>query len=140
MDSLRKAAAHLPRVDAIGGSAAGVYVNSRVKVASLFRGVPADVFNRRVKEMFFEIQKAWNGVPIEVVNDGEVTALAGSMALGKNAVLGLAFGTSVAAGYVTRDGNITSWLNELAFAPVDYHPAAARDEWSGDYGCGVQYF
>jgi predicted NBD/HSP70 family sugar kinase len=140
MDSLKKAAAHLPRVDAIGGSAAGVYVNNRVKVASLFRGVPTEVFNRRVKEMFFEIQKAWHGVPLEVVNDGEVTALAGSMALGKNAVLGLAFGTSVAAGYVTRDGNITSWLNELAFAPVDYCPDAPRDEWSGDYGCGVQYF
>jgi len=111
-----------------------------VMVASLFRGVPADIFNRRVKEMFFEIQKEWNGVPFEVVNDGEVTALAGSMALGKNAVLGLAFGTSLAAGYVTRDGNITSWLNELAFAPVDYNPNAPRDEWSGDYGCGVQYF
>ena len=31
MDSLREAAAHLPRVDAIGGSAAGVYVNNRVQ-------------------------------------------------------------------------------------------------------------
>ena len=94
MDSLQKAAAHLPRVDAIGGSAAGVYVNNRVKVASLFRGVPPDVFERRVKNLFLEIQKAWNDVPLEVVNDGEVTALAGSMALGKNAVLGIALGTS----------------------------------------------
>ena len=40
MDSLKRAARYLPRVDAIGGSAAGVYVNNRVKVASLFRGVP----------------------------------------------------------------------------------------------------
>jgi predicted NBD/HSP70 family sugar kinase len=139
MDSLQKAASHLPRVDAIGGSAAGVYVNNRVKVASLFRGVPADVFEKRVKNLFLEIQQRWN-VPLEVVNDGEVTALAGSMALGRNAVLGLALGTSLAAGYVTRDGNITSWLNELAFAPVDYHPDAPRDEWSGDYGVGAQYF
>ncbi len=140
MDSLRKAAAQLPRVDAIGGSAAGVYVNNRVRMASLFRGVPIDVFNRRVKDLFLEIQRAWNGVPLEVVNDGEVTALAGSMSLGKNAILGLAFGTSTAAGYVTRDGNIMSWLNEMAFAPVDYHPEAPRDEWSGDYGVGAQYF
>jgi len=140
MDSLRKAAAHLPRVDAIGGSAAGCYVNNRVKAASLFRGVPADVFNARVKDLFFEVQRAMGGVPLEVVNDGEVTALAGSMSLGKNAVLGLAFGTSLAAGYVTRDGNITSWLNELAFTPVDYNPNAPRDEWSGDYGVGAQYF
>jgi predicted NBD/HSP70 family sugar kinase len=140
MDSLKKAAAHLPRVDAIGGSAAGVYVNNRVKVASLFRGVPPDVFNQRVKDLFLEVKKAWNNVPLEVVNDGEVTALAGSMALGKNAVLGVALGTSTAGGWVNGEGNITSWLNELAFVPVDYNPNAARDEWSGDYGVGAQYF
>jgi predicted NBD/HSP70 family sugar kinase len=140
MDSLKKAAAHLPRVDAIGGSAAGVYVNNRVKVASLFRGVPKNIFDARVKDLFLEIKKLWNNVPFEIVNDGEVTALAGSMSLGKNAVLGIAMGTSQAGGYVTPEGNITTWLNELAFMPVDYNPNAARDEWSGDYGCGVQYF
>ncbi len=37
-------------------------------------------------------------VPFEVVNDGEVTALAGSMALGQNAVLGIAMGSSMAGG------------------------------------------
>jgi predicted NBD/HSP70 family sugar kinase len=140
MDSLKKAAAHLPRVDAIGGSAAGVYVNNRVKAGSLFRGVPEDVFNARVKDLFLDIRRAWKDVPFEVVNDGEVTALAGSMSLKANAILGIALGTSTAAGYVTPDGNITSWLNELAFVPVDYNPAAAADEWSGDYGVGAQYF
>src|SRR6185369_1918694 len=117
MDSLKKAAAHLPRVDAIGGSAAGIYVNNRVKVASLFRGVPADAFERRVKNLFLEIKKLWHDVPFEVVNDGEVTALAGSMALGRNAVLGIALGTSTAGGWVNAEGNITSWINELAFVP-----------------------
>ena len=140
IDSLKKAAAHLPRVDAIGGSAAGVYVNNHVKVASLFRGVPNDLFQRRVKDLFLEIRKSWNNVPFEVVNDGEVTALAGSIALKKNAVLGIAMGTSTAGGYVNAEGNITSWLNELAFVPVDFNPAAPVDEWSGDYGCGSQYF
>jgi len=140
MDSLSKAAAHLPRVDAIGGSAAGVYVNNHVKVGSLFRGVPDDVFNARVRDLFLDIQRAWHGVPFEVVNDGEVTALAGSMSLGENSILGIAFGTSTAAGYVTPDGNITSWLNELAFVPIDYSRAAPADEWSGDYGVGSQYF
>jgi predicted NBD/HSP70 family sugar kinase len=66
--------------------------------------------------------------------------LAGSMSLGCNAILGVALGTSTAAGYVTPDGSITSWLNELAFVPVDFNPAAAVDEWSGDYGVGSQYF
>jgi len=140
MDSLKRAAAHLPRVDAIGGSSAGVYVNNRVKVASLFRGVPPEAFDRRVKDLFFEMKKAWGGLPFEVVNDGEVTALAGSMAIGQNAVLGIAMGSSLAAGYVTPEGSITSWLNELAFAPIDYSPTAPVDEWSGDRGCGVQYF
>ena len=140
MDSLQKAAAHLPRVDAIGGSAAGVYVNNRVKAGSLFRGVPTDVFDRRVRDLFLEIRRLWNDVPFEVVNDGEVTALAGSMALGRNAILGIALGTSTAAGYVTSEGTITSWLDELAFVPIDLNPAAPVDEWSGDYGVGSQYF
>ncbi|HTU99772.1 MAG TPA: hypothetical protein VMF13_04485, partial [Luteitalea sp.] len=139
MDSLQKAAEHLPRVDAIGGSAAGVYVNNRVKAGSLFRGVAQDLFDQRVKDLFLEVRRAWKGVPLEVVNDGEVTALAGSMSLGKNAILGIALGTSTAAGYVTADGNITSWLNELAFVPVAYNPDAPADEWSGDFGVGSQY-
>jgi predicted NBD/HSP70 family sugar kinase len=140
MDSLERAAEHLPRVDAIGGSAAGVYVNNHVRVASLFRGVPADVFKTRVNTLFLELKRAWDGIPFEVVNDGEVTALAGSMALGQNAVLGIAMGSSLAGGYVTPEGNITSWLNELAFVPMDYSPAAPVDEWSGDRGCGAAYF
>jgi predicted NBD/HSP70 family sugar kinase len=140
MHSLTLAAAHLPRVDAIGGSAAGVYVNNRVKAGSLFRGVPRDLFTARVKDLFLDVRRAWGDVPFEVVNDGEVTALAGSMSLRANAILGIALGTSTAAGYVTPDGNITSWLDELAFVPIDYNPAAPVDEWSGDYGVGSQYF
>ena len=140
MESLKRAAAHLPRVDAIGGSSAGVIVDNRIMVASLFRGVPEELFQSRVKQLFLELKKAWNDVPFEVVNDGEVTALTGAMSLNKNGVLGIAMGSSEAAGYVTTEGRITQWLNELAFAPVDYNPQAAIDEWSGDRGCGVQYF
>ena len=140
MESLQKAAAHLPRVEAIGGSAAGIYVNNRVKVASLFRGVPPEVFSERVKDMFLRLRAAWNNVPFEVINDGEVTALAGSMSLRRNRILGLSLGTSTAGGYVNAEGNITSWINELAFVPLDYNSQAPTDEWSGDYGCNVQYF
>lgn len=140
MAALKKAASYLPRVDAIGGSAAGIYVNNSVRVASLFRGVPRDLFEKRVRGLFEELQKAWNGVPFEVINDGEVTALAGSMSLGVNRVLGIAMGSSLAAGYVDRDGNVIGWLDELAFAPVDYNPEAPPDEWSGDRGVGGTYF
>lgn len=139
MSALHRAAAHVPRVDAIGVSSAGVWINNRVMVASLFRGVPRDVFNARAKDIFLRVQQVW-GVPLEVANDGEVTALAGSMSLGVNAILGVAMGSSEAAGYVTPEGNITNWLNELAFAPVDYAPDAPVDEWSGDRGVGALYF
>ena len=140
MASLKRAAAHLPRVDAIGGSSAGVYVGNRVKVASLFRGVSEERFQQRIKNLFLDIKKCWPGIALEVVNDGEVTALAGAMAIKQNGVLGIALGSSQAAGYVNREGNITAWLNELAFAPIDYQPEAPVDEWSGDRGCGAQYF
>jgi predicted NBD/HSP70 family sugar kinase len=134
---LKMAAEKLPRVDAIGGSSAGVIINNRPMVASLFRGVPKERFNE-VHDLFLNIGKEM-GAPLEVVNDGEVSALAGSMSLEKNAVLGLALGSSLAAGYVTPQGNITNWLNELAFAPIDYNPAAPADEWSGDRGVGALY-
>jgi predicted NBD/HSP70 family sugar kinase len=137
MRSLRTAAAKLPRVDAIGGSSAGVYVDNRVRVASLFRGVPRERYDE-VRNLFLRIRKEL-GVPLEVVNDGEVTALAGSMSLEVNAILGVALGSSEAAGYVTPEGRITSWLNELAFAPIDYAPEAPIDEWSGDRGVGALY-
>jgi len=139
-DSLKRAAAHLPRVDAIGGGAAGVYVNNEVRAASLFRGVSDADFETHIRRIFFTLKERWNNVPFEVVNDGEVTALAGSISLGKNRVLGIAMGTSEAAGYVDEGGHIKSWLNELAFAPVDYSPNAPIDEWSGDRGCGALYF
>jgi predicted NBD/HSP70 family sugar kinase len=137
-EALKLAAGHLPRVDAIGGSSAGVIVNNQPRVASLFRGVPQERYSD-VHTLFLRIGEAF-GVPIEVVNDGEVTALAGSMSLEDNGVLGIALGSSQAAGYVDGHGKITDWLNELAFAPVDYRADAPADEWSGDRGVGAQYF
>jgi len=140
MSALKAAAEHLPRVDAIGVSSAGIYIDNRVMVASLFRGIPKDRFDAEVKDLFLRIREDWGNIPLEVANDGDVTALAGSMNLDVNGVLGVALGSSEAGGYVTTDGNITGWLNELAFVPVDFNPQAPVDEWSGDYGCGVQYF
>jgi predicted NBD/HSP70 family sugar kinase len=139
MDSLRRAAEHLPRVDAIGGSSAGIYIDNEVRVASLFRSVPPALFETRVRGIFRELRAAWGGIPFVVVNDGEVTALAGAMLAKVGGLLGVAMGSSEAAGYVTSDGSLTPWLNELAFTPIDYRVDAAMDEWSGDRGCGVQY-
>ena len=138
MSMLHRAAARMPRIDAIGGSSAGVYINNRVMSASIFRGISPDLFEKRVKNIFLDIQKEWD-VPFKVINDGEVTALAGSMSLKVNAVLGIAMGSSEAGGYVDRKGNITTQLNELAFVPIDFNEQAPIDVWSKDYGCGVQY-
>jgi predicted NBD/HSP70 family sugar kinase len=55
-------------------------------------------------------------------------------------MLGVAMGSSEAAGFMDKRGRILGWLNELAFAPVDYNPAAPADEWSGDSGVGALYF
>lgn len=136
--ALRLAQSKLPRLDAIGGSSAGVFVNNRPMVASLFRGVPAERYDE-IRSMFLRLREEF-GVPLEVINDGDVTALAGAMSLEADGVLGIALGSSEAAGYVDLRGAITGWLNELAFAPVDYNPGAPADEWSGDIGVGSQYF
>jgi predicted NBD/HSP70 family sugar kinase len=136
--ALHRAAAHLPRVDAIGGSSAGIIVDNEIRVASLLRAVPKKLFPKAAG-LFKRIQKEWN-VPVVVMNDGDVTALAGALSLGRKGMLGIAMGSSQAAGFMDRQGHIPGWLNELAFAPVDYNPAAAADEWSGDTGVGVLYF
>jgi predicted NBD/HSP70 family sugar kinase len=140
LTAMKSAAAHMPRVDAIGVSSAGIYINNRAMVASLFIKIPEELFDKKVKDIFLRIQKEFGGIPLQVANDGDVTALAGAMDLENVKVLGLAMGTSEAAGYIDRDGNITGWLNELAFVPVDFNPGAMADEWSGDIGCGVKYF
>ncbi len=139
MAGLKRAASHLPRVDAVGGSSAGILIDNRFRVASIFRSVPPAVFEDKVRDMFPDMSRELN-VPFEVLNDGEVTALAGMMALGEKAVLGIAMGSSEAAGYVNANGLLTGGLDELAFAPVDMDPAGPVDEWSGDRGVGANYF
>jgi len=138
--ALKTAASYLPRVDAIGGSSAGIYIDNRPRVASLFRGIPKEKWNHGIDNLFVKLKEAWGGVPFDVVNDGEVTALAGALSVNDGAVLGVAMGSSEAGGYVNPNGEITTWLNEIAFCPVDYDPEGPVDEWSGDRGCGVQYF
>ena len=141
LNAMKTAASHMPRVDAIGVSSAGVYIDNKIMVASLFLKVSDEDFEKKVKNMYIDVaREIGENIPIEVANDGDVTALAGAMSLNDNGILGVAMGTSEAAGYVDMDGNITGWLNELAFAPVDFNEGAMVDEWSGDYGCGVKYF
>ncbi len=133
------AASKMPRVDAIGVSSAGVYIDNKIMVASLFLKVPKEDYKPHVQTMYMDIAKEL-GAPIEVANDGDVTALAGAIDLKDNCVLGIAMGTSEAVGYINDKGLLNGWLSEVAFVPVDFNKGAMVDEWSGDYGCGVKYF
>ena len=141
VSALKSAAAHMPRVDAVGVSSAGVFINNRTMAASLFLSVPKELYDAKVKDIYIRaIRDTFGDIPYAVYNDGDVSALAGTMSLNDTNVLGIAMDTSEAVGYVNEEGCITGWLNELAFVPVDANPEAMEDEWSGDIGCGVKYF
>lgn len=140
VSALKSAAEHLPRVDAVGVSSAGVFINDRTMSASLFEKVPKEQYGK-VRDIYIRaIRDTFGDIPYSVINDGDVTALAGALSLNDTNVLGIAMGTSEAGGYVNEDGCITGWLNELAFIPVDADPDGFVDAWSGDRGCGSQYF
>ena len=139
LDSIKTAASYLPRVDSIGVSSAGICIDNKMMVASLFIKVPEEKYEK-AKNIYIDIAKEYGDVPLVVANDGDVTALAGAMDLDQDRVLGIAMGTSEAAGYIGLNNSLMGWLNELAFVPVDFNKDSMVDEWSGDYGCGVKYF
>jgi len=141
VSALKESAAHLPRVDAIGISSAGLVANNRILAAQLFQKVPKELFDLKGRDSYIRaVKEIGEGIPFEVANDGDVAALAGAIGLNKDNVLGLAMGTSFIGGFVDKAGNLSNWISELAFAPVDASPQAAMDEWTRDIGVGVQYF
>ncbi len=145
LTAMKTAASKMPTVDTIGVSSAGVYVDNKIMVASLFIKVDKAKHGDYVKNMYINIAKDMSElygkeIPLEVANDGDVTALAGAIDLNDNGVLGIAMGTSEAVGYINTNGGINGWLSELAFAPVDFNEGAMQDEWSGDFGVGCKYF
>jgi len=140
LTAFRTAASKMPRVDAIGVSSAGVFIGNAPMVSSIFYKVPRSEWNF-VKTVFDRAAAEIDpNIPILVANDGDVSALAGAIGLGKGNLMGLAMGTSEAVGYVDADQNVLGWINELAFAPVDLQVGAMQDEWSTDYGVGCKYF
>lgn len=144
-DSIERASMYMDTIDSIGVSTAGIVVDNKIMVASLFLKVNEEDFNKKVKTIYIDVAKEFEKkynkkIPLVVANDGDVTALAGAIELKTDRVLGIAMGTSEAAGYIGEGNALKGWLNELAFAPVDFNKDAMVDEWSGDYGCGVKYF
>ena len=138
--AMKLAAEKTPRVDAIGVSSAGVFIGNAPMVASLFIKVPRSNWDK-IKTIYDRAGAAVNpDAPLLVANDGDVSALAGAIGLGKGCLMGIAMGTSEAVGYVDADKNVLGWINELAFAPVDLQEGALADEWSTDIGVGCKYF
>lgn len=138
IDSIDNALASLGgKVEAIGVSTAGIVVDNEVRVSSLFRKVSQKEQNEFVRPIYKNLASKY-GCPVKVANDGDVAALAGAFTEGGE-ILGIAMGTSLAAGYVDKEMRIRGCLNELAFVPVDANEDSAIDEWSGDCGVGVMY-
>ena len=146
MDSFNQACEHLPTVDGVGISTAGVVVDNKIMVAALFGKVSKDDYEKKIKTIYLDcvkkLEEKYNKkIPVVVANDGDVTALAGLMELNKKeGILGIAMGTSQAGGYITKDSKLTGWLNELAYVPIDFNENAMKDMWSQDIGIGEKYF
>lgn len=142
MSALYKADAQLSDpVEGIGVSSAGIWIDGLCPVASLFGGVLNEEYER-ARRLFQFVQKDWARelIPLEVANDGDVTALAGAMMLEDDGIFGIAMGSDEAGGYVAPGGGIMGWLNEVAFVPVDLSDQAPVHAWSKDRGCGSDYF
>lgn len=137
--AIKTAASKLPKVDSIGISTAGVVIDGRLMVSSLFIKVPHEDFDNHVKNIYLNIADEI-GVPVKVVNDGDAAALAGAEAFSDVSLLGIAMGTSEAGGYVNEDGGLSGWLNELAFVPIAVGDKIPVDDWSKDCGTGSKYF
>mmetsp|Transcript_13319 Transcript_13319/g.39686 ORF Transcript_13319/g.39686 Transcript_13319/m.39686 type:complete len:491 (+) Transcript_13319:66-1538(+) len=126
---------------AIGGSATGtVSADSEATWCDCFPNVPPDVYQKRVVPIFNDIAKnEFGGVPIKVINDGEVTAVAGGQMIGKGSLFGISLGSSEGSGYVYEDGSLTGWINENAYCPCDLNPEGPGNVWSPHRGDAAMY-
>lgn len=141
--AMKATASKLPgKVEAIGGSATGaVSANSEATWCDCFPNVPPDVYKKRVVPIFKDIAKnEFGGVPVKVINDGEVTAVAGGQMIGDGAdCFGISLGSSEGSGYVDESGALTGWINENAYNPFDLNPSGPGNPWSPHRGDASMY-
>merc|ERR1712060_128258 len=130
--ALKLAKAELPKVDAVGGSATGtVSGENDATWCGIFPNVPPAVYKEKVVDIFKRISKELAGdVPLKVINDGEVTALAAVQKIKAGNVLGISMGSSEGGGYANADGNLLGWINEMCYIRLDLNPDAPTDPWS----------
>mmetsp|Transcript_14859 Transcript_14859/g.19510 ORF Transcript_14859/g.19510 Transcript_14859/m.19510 type:complete len:557 (+) Transcript_14859:138-1808(+) len=140
LEVLKEAASKLPRVDGLGGSTAGTPINNDCVWSDCFPDIEPDLYKAKVVPIFKRWAEALGDVPLKVINDGEVTALAGMQMVGKGGLFGISMGSNEGAGYVDRNGALKGWINELWAGTVDMNPTAAICPWSGAVGNGSMYF
>jgi len=119
-------------IQAVGGSATGtVSANSEATWCDIFPNVPPDVYKEKVVDIFKRLSKEIAGdVPLKVINDGEVTALAAVQKIKQGNVMGISMGSSEGGGYANADGNLMGWINELCYIKLDMNPNAPSDPWT----------
>jgi len=141
MAALKLAKAALPRVDAIGGSATGTVSGANEATwCDIFPNVPPAVYKEKVVDIFVRMAKDLAGdVPLKVINDGEVTALAAVQKIGKGNVLGISMGSSEGGGYANADGNLMGWINEMCYIKLDMNPEAPTDPWTKGAHRGISH-
>merc|ERR1712045_391169 len=141
MDAMKNTAAKLPKIEAIGGSATGtVSADNEATWCDIFPNVPPDVYKAKVVDIFKRLAKEIAGdVPLKVINDGEVTALAAVSKIGAGNVLGISMGSSEGAGYADAAGNLLGWINELCYVRLDMNPDAPTDPWSQGAHTGLSH-
>merc|ERR1712054_330052 len=131
----------LPQVDAIGGSATGtVSANNETTWCDIFPNVPPAVYKEKVVDIFVRIAKDLAGdVPLKVINDGEVTALAAYKKIKQGNIMGISMGSSEGGGYANADGNLLGWINEMCYIRLDLNPDAPTDPWTKGAHRGVSH-
>jgi predicted NBD/HSP70 family sugar kinase len=141
VDALKLAKATLPKVDAVGGSATGtVSGDNEATWCDIFPNVPPDVYKAKVLDIFKRMSKELAGdVPLKVINDGEVTALAAVQKIGKGNIMGISMGSSEGGGYANADGNLLGWINELCYIKLDMNPEAPTDPWTKGCHRGISH-
>merc|ERR1712178_384692 len=139
--AMKETAKKLPKIEAIGGSATGtVSADNEATWCDIFPNVPPDVYKEKVVDIFKRLAKEMAGdVPLKVINDGEVTALAAFQKIQAGNVMGISMGSSEGGGYANADGNLVGWINELCYIRLDLNPRAPTDPWSKGAHTGLSH-
>merc|ERR1719253_1597982 len=139
--AMKDTAQKLPKIEAIGGSATGtVSADNEATWCDIFPNVPPDVYKAKVVDIFKRMAKDLAGeVPLKVINDGEVTALAAVQKIKDGNVMGISMGSSEGGGYANKDGNLLGWINELCYIRLDLNPKAPTDPWSKGAHTGLSH-